>query len=56
MDKGVLKHATLDAFLETLKEEFGDPDKQLMKIYKLCTLVQGDHTTDEHVQTFKKAA
>jgi hypothetical protein len=56
MEKGVPKHETLEAFFETLKEEFGDPDKKAMKIYKLCTLVQGDHTADEHVQTFKKAA
>jgi hypothetical protein len=55
MEKGVPKHATLEAFFEMLKEEFSDPDKQAMKIYKLCTLVQGDHTADEHVQTFKKA-
>jgi hypothetical protein len=55
MEKGVLKHTTLQAFFDMLKEEFGDPDKQATKIYKLHTLVQGDHTTDEHVQTFKKA-
>jgi hypothetical protein len=55
MEKGVLKHTTLEAFFEMLKEEFGDPDKQATKIYKLRTLVQGNHTTDEHVQTFKKA-
>jgi hypothetical protein len=56
MEKGVPKHAMLQAFFETLKEEFSNPDKQATKIYKLRTLVQGDHTADKHVQTFKKAA
>jgi Domain of unknown function (DUF4939) len=35
MEKGVPKHAMLEAFFETLKEEFGDPDKRATKIYKL---------------------
>jgi hypothetical protein len=56
VEKGVPKHAMLEAFFEMLKEEFGDPDKWATKIYKLQTLVQGEHTADEHVQTFKKAA
>jgi hypothetical protein len=55
MEKGVSKHATLQAFFDMLKEEFGDPDKRATKIYKLRTLVQGNHTANEHVQTFKKA-
>jgi hypothetical protein len=56
MEKGVPKHTMLEAFFETLKEEFSDPNKQATKIYKLRTLTQGDHTADEHMQTFKKAA
>jgi hypothetical protein len=55
MDKGVPKYTMLEAYFETLKEEFSDPDKRLTKIYKLRTLVQGNHTANEHVQTFKKA-
>jgi hypothetical protein len=55
MEKGMPKHTMLEAFFEMLKEEFSDPNKRATKIYKLHTLVQGDHTTDEHVQRFKKA-
>ena len=47
---------TLQAFFEAVQEEFGDPDRQSTKIYKLCMIMQGDKTVDEHVQSFKKAA
>jgi hypothetical protein len=52
----VLRHETLDAFFETIKEEFSDPDRQSTKAYKLHAMMQGDHPADEHVQSFKKAA
>jgi hypothetical protein len=56
MKKGTLKHAMLQAFFDMLKAEFGDPDKHAMKVYKLRTITQGEHTANEHVQMFKKAA
>jgi hypothetical protein len=52
---GVVKHMTLDMFFETLKEEFSNPDRWLTKVYKLCTMIQGDQVVDKHVQSFKKA-
>ena len=53
---GKPKHSTLKSFFDMLEEEFGDPDKRSTKIYKLCTIMQGDHTADEHMQSFRKAA
>ena len=47
---------SLQAFFDAVQEEFGDPDRQSTKIYKLHTIVQGDKTADEHVQSLKKAA
>ena len=54
------KRATTDLthyrpFFEAVQEEFGDPDRRSTKIYKLRTIMQGDKTADEHVQSFKKA-
>ena len=46
----------LQAFFEAVQEGFGDPDRQFTKIYKLCTIMQGDKMADKHVQSFKKAA
>ena len=34
-DRGSLKYKTLDELMIAIKEEFGDPDKQSTKIYKL---------------------
>ena len=47
---------SLQAFFDAVQKEFGDPDRRSTKIYKLCTIAQGDKTADEHVQSFKKAA
>ena len=47
---------TLQAFFEAVQKEFGDPDRWSTKIYKLCTIMQGDKMVDERVQSFKKAA
>ena len=46
----------MQAFFDAVQEEFRDPDWQSTKIYKLHTIMQGDKTVDEHVQSFKKAA
>ena len=54
--EGNYRYDTLRAFLDTVQEEFRDPDRRSTKIYKLCTIMQGDKTADEHVQSFKKAA
>ena len=54
--EGNYHYDTLQAFFDTIQEEFGDPDRRSTKIYKLCTIMQGDKTADEHVQSFKKAA
>ena len=53
---GKPKHSTFESFFTTIKDEFSDPDKQATKIYKLCTITQGDHTTNKYVHTFRKAA
>ena len=53
---GNYRFETLQAFFNAVQEEFGDPDRQSTKTYKLHTIVQGDRTADEHVQHFKKAA
>ena len=56
VEHGKPQHKMLEDFFNTIKEEFGDPDKQATKIYKLRTITQGDHTADEHVLAFRKAA
>ena len=56
VENGKLWHKTLEDFFTTIKEEFGDPDKQATKIYKLCTITQGECTADEHVLAFRKVA
>ena len=56
VEHGKPRHKMLEDFFETIKEEFGDPDKRATKIYKLRTITQGDHTADEHVLAFRKAA
>ena len=55
VENGKPQHKMLEDFFTTIKEEFGDPDKQATKIYKLRTITQGEHTADEHVLTFRKA-
>ena len=54
--EGNYRFDMLQAFFDAVQEEFGDPDRQSTKIYKLHTIVQGDKTVDKHVQSFKKAA
>ena len=56
VENGKPQHKTLEDFFDTIKEEFGDPDKWATKIYKLCTITQGERTADEHVLAFRKAA
>ena len=56
VENGKPRHKTLEDFFTTIKEEFGNPDKWVMKIYKLCTVTQGERMADEHVLTFRKAA
>jgi hypothetical protein len=56
MNRGRPHHTSLDAYFETIKEEFGDPDRKATKIYKLGTIQQGDRTADEHVLAFNKIA
>jgi hypothetical protein len=56
MNRGKPRHTTLEEFFNTLKEEFGDPDRKATKIYRLRTIQQGDRTADKHVLAFKKIA
>ena len=56
VENGKPQHHTLEDFFETIKEEFGDPDKKATKIYRLHMITQGDRTADEHVLEFKKVA
>jgi hypothetical protein len=48
--------ADIDGFWSKLEDEFGDPDKQSTKVFRLRTIQQGENTADEHVQSFKKIA
>ena len=56
VENGKPRHKMLEDFFTMIKEEFGDPDKQATKIYKLHTITQGERMVDEHMLAFRKAA
>jgi len=41
--------------LETIRKTFGDPNEEDMHVFQITTMVQGDKTTDKHMQDFKIA-
>ena len=54
--KKVLWYHTADELLQEIQQQFGDTDKQATMLLKIRTMMQGDQTTEEHVQDFEKVA
>ena len=54
--KKMLWYNTADELLQEIQCRFSNIDKRAMMSLKICTMMQGDKTADEHIQDFKKAA
>ena len=54
--KKTLWYNTADDLLQEIQWRFSDTDKRATMSLKICTMMQGDKSTDEHVQDFEKAA
>ena len=54
--KKTLWYNTADELLQEIQCWFSDRDKRATMSLKICTMMQGNKTADEHVQDFEKAA
>ena len=54
--KKTLWYNMADELLQEIQQWFSDMDKQATMLLKICTMMQGDKTADEHIQDFEKAA
>ena len=52
----MLWYNTADDLLQEIQKRFSNTDKWATMLLKICTMMQGDKTADEHVQDFEKAA
>jgi len=56
LEGGLLEYEIVEEFLTDIKKEFGERDKELIKVVKLQKLEQGNKTMEEFVQEFRRAA
>ena len=56
LKSGNLKYEMAKEFLADLRKEFGEGDKEVVKIAELKRLEQGSKTMEELVQEFRRAA
>jgi len=56
LEKGVIEYKSVEKFLIALKKEFGEEDKEAVKVAKLKKLKQGGKMIEEFIQEFKRAA
>ena len=54
--KKALWYNTADELLQEIQRRFSDTDKHTTMSLKICTMMQGDKSVDEHVQDFEKTA
>ena len=50
-----MEYKSIEEFLTSLKKEFGEGEKELVKTAELRKLEQGERTMEEFVQEFKRA-
>ena len=46
----------MDKLLQKIQRQFSGTDKWASMLLKIWTIMQGEKTTDKHVQDFEKAA
>jgi len=56
LELGEVEYGSMKEFLLNLKKEFGEGEKELVKVAELRKLEQGGRTMEEFVQEFKRAA
>ena len=55
LEEGLLKYKTAGEFLADIKRNFGERDKETVKVAELKRLEQGGRMIEEFVQEFRKA-
>jgi len=56
LEEGLLEYKIVGEFLIDIKEEFGEGDKELVKVAELHRLEQENRMMEEFIQEFRKAA
>ena len=56
LKEGLLEYKNMEEFLANIKKEFGEGDKEEVKIVELKRLEQGNKTIEEFVQEFRRIA
>ena len=56
LEAGKVEYESAGEFLAELKKEFGEGDKEAVKVVELKKLEQGGRTMEEFMQEFKRAA
>ena len=56
LEKKILEYESVREFLATIKKEFEEREKKLVKVAELKKLEQGGKTIEEFVQEFRRAA
>ena len=54
--KKTLWYNMVDELLQKIQHQFSDMDKRATMLLKICTMMQGDKSVDEHMQDFEKVA
>ena len=55
METGVFEYETAEEFLADIKKEFGEGDKEMVKVAELKKLEQKEIKIEEFMQEFKRA-
>jgi len=56
LEAGILEYEIVGEFLTDIRKEFGEGDKEAVKVVELKRLEQGGKTMEEFVQEFRRAA
>jgi len=56
LEAGILEYEIVGEFLTDIRKEFGEGDKEAVKVAELKRLEQGGKTMEEFVQEFRRAA
>ena len=55
LERGLLKYEMAGEFLADIKKEFGEGDKEMVKVAELKRIEQEGKTIEEFIQEFKRA-
>jgi len=56
LEEGALEYESVGEFLAAIKKEFGEGEKESVKVAELKKLEQGGKTMEKFVQEFRRAA